>query len=41
LNENVVRTMDLALGLADVKVCAVDGTWSGLKFVFRIKDRGL
>jgi hypothetical protein len=23
----------------DVKVCAVDGTWSGLKFVYRLKDR--
>ena len=26
-------------GLVDVKVCAVDGTWSGLKFVYRLKDR--
>ncbi len=25
--------------LVDVKVCAVDATWSGLKFVYRLKDR--
>jgi hypothetical protein len=39
LNENIVRDFGLANGLVDVKVCAVDETWSGLKFVFRIKDR--
>ena len=39
LNENVVREIGLALGLVDVKVCAVDETWSGLKFVYRLKDR--
>lgn len=39
LNENAVREVGLALGLVDVKVCAVDDTWSGLKFVFRLKDR--
>ncbi len=39
LNENVVRETGLALGLVDVKVCAVDETWSGLKFVYRLKDR--
>jgi hypothetical protein len=39
LNENIVRDAGLALGLVDVKVCAVDETWSGLKFVFRLKDR--
>lgn len=39
LNENAVREIGLALGLVDVKVCAVDETWSGLKFVFRLKDR--
>jgi hypothetical protein len=26
-------------GLVDVKVCAVDEIWSGLKFVYRLKDR--
>ena len=40
LNENVIREIGLAVGLVDVKVCAVDDTWSGLKFVYRLKDRG-
>ncbi len=39
LTENVVREIGLAAGLVDVKVCAVDETWSGLKFVYRRKDR--
>ena len=39
LNENVVREIGLAHGLVDVKVCAVDEVWSGLKFVRRLKDR--
>lgn len=39
LNENVIRDYGLSEGLVDVKVCAVDETWSGLKFVFRLKDR--
>jgi hypothetical protein len=39
LNENAVREIGLANGLVDVKVCAVDETWSGLKFVYRVKDR--
>ncbi|MGA7810681.1 DUF3052 domain-containing protein [Bradyrhizobium sp.] len=33
LSDVVVRNTALALGLVDVKVCAVDATWSGLKFV--------
>lgn len=40
LNENIIREVGLANGLVDVKVCAVDETWSGLKFVYRLKDRG-
>jgi hypothetical protein len=40
LNENVVREIGLSQGLVDVKVCAVDETWSGLKFVRRIENRG-
>lgn len=40
LTENVVRKIGLAARLVDVKVCAVDETWSGLKFVRRLKDRG-
>jgi hypothetical protein len=39
LNENIVRDIGLAKGMVDVKVCAVDDVWSGLKFVFRLKDR--
>jgi hypothetical protein len=39
LDENVVRDHGLAVGLVDVKVCAIDATWSGLKFVVRLRDR--
>ncbi|MCH7756100.1 DUF3052 domain-containing protein [candidate division KSB1 bacterium] len=39
LNENIVRDIGLQNGLVDVKVCAVDEIWSGLKFVYRLKDR--
>jgi hypothetical protein len=39
LDENVVREIGLAQGLVDVKVCAVDEVWSGLKFVRRVGDR--
>jgi hypothetical protein len=39
LDENVVRDTGLATGLVDVKVCAVDEVWSGLKFVRRLRDR--
>jgi hypothetical protein len=39
LNDDVVREIGLENGLVDVKVCAVDETWSGLKFVYRVKDR--
>ncbi len=39
VNENVVREMALKHGLVDVKVCAVDEIWSGLKLVYRLKDR--
>jgi hypothetical protein len=39
LTEDVVRQIGLKRGLVDVKVCAIDETWSGLKFVVRLKDR--
>jgi len=39
LSDNSVRQIGLAAGLVDVKVCAVNDTWSGLKFVYRLKDR--
>ena len=39
LDGNIVREIGLKNGLVDVKVCAVDETWSGLKFVYRKKER--
>ena len=39
LDENVVREAGLDTGLVDVKVIAIDSTWSGLKFVRRLRDR--
>jgi hypothetical protein len=39
LTENVVRAIGLDAGLVDNKVCAIDETWSGLRFVWRTKDR--
>ena len=35
MNQNVVRETGLASGLVDYKVCAIDATWSGLKFAQR------
>ena len=40
VTEDVVRATALSLGLVDVKVCAVDDTWSGLKLVIPLKQRG-
>jgi hypothetical protein len=40
LSDIVVRDTALPLGLVDVKVCAVDEVWSGLKFVVRREQRG-
>jgi len=39
LTEQRVQRIGLDAGLVDVKVCAIDETWSGLKFVYRLKDR--
>lgn len=39
VSENVVRELGLAAGVVDVKVCAIDATWSGLKLVIRLQDR--
>jgi hypothetical protein len=39
LDENIVRELGLAAGLVDNKVCAIDETWSGLRFVWRLRDR--
>jgi hypothetical protein len=34
-----VQRIGLDCGLVDVKICAIDDIWSGLKFVIRLKDR--
>jgi hypothetical protein len=39
LSDNSVRQIGLDAGLVDVKVCAVNDIWSGLKFVYRLQDR--
>jgi hypothetical protein len=39
IDEDVIRDVALPLGLVDVKVCAVDATWSGLKLVIRKEHR--
>ena len=39
ITEDVIREVALPLGLVDVKVCAVDATWSGLKLVIRKSQR--
>ena len=39
LTDNTVRDVGLLNGLVDVKVAAIDEDWSGIKFVYRLKDR--
>jgi hypothetical protein len=39
ITEDVIRRLALKNGLVDIKVCAVDETWSGLKLVIPVKDR--
>jgi hypothetical protein len=39
LDFTVVQGSGLDLGLVDNKICAIDATWSGLRFVYRLKDR--
>lgn len=39
LDDGIIRHYGLKNGLVDVKVCAVSEVWSGLKFMYRIKDR--
>lgn len=39
VSENIIRSIALEMGLVDVKVCAIDDVWSGLKLVYRLKDR--
>ena len=39
LRFEVVQPLGLEAGLVDNKVCAIDHTWSGLRFVYRLADR--
>jgi hypothetical protein len=39
VDEGKVRSMGLATGLVDNKVCAIDEVWSGLRFVVRLTER--
>jgi coenzyme F420-reducing hydrogenase beta subunit len=39
VSENLIREAALESGLVDIKVCAVDEVWSGLKLVIPVKDR--
>ncbi|MDF1695896.1 MAG: DUF3052 family protein [Saprospiraceae bacterium] len=39
LKRDFIRDYILELGLVDVKVCSIDEDWSGLKFVYRMRDR--
>jgi hypothetical protein len=39
VTEDVVRNLGLSVGLVDNKVCAVDQVWSGLRLVYRLRDR--
>jgi hypothetical protein len=41
ITADVVRELALPLGLVDVKVCAVNDTWSGLKLVLRLTERAV
>ena len=41
ITEDVIREVALPMGWVDIKVCAVDATWSGLKLVVRKELRGL
>ncbi|HKP93152.1 MAG TPA: DUF3052 domain-containing protein [Chthoniobacterales bacterium] len=40
ITEDVIREVCLPMGFVDVKVCAVDETWSGLKLMIRRERRG-
>ncbi len=40
LSMGTVQKIGLFMGLVDVKICSIDEVWSGLKFVYRVRDRG-
>ena len=39
ITEDIIRNFALQIGLVDIKVCAIDEIWSGLKLVIPVKDR--
>ena len=39
INREIVRSMVLEAGLVDIKVAAINSDWSGLKFMYRLKNR--
>src|SRR6185437_5633369 len=39
ITEDIIRNYALKIGLVDIKVCAVDAIWSGLKLVIPVKSR--
>jgi hypothetical protein len=39
VTEDVIRAVALPMGFVDIKVCAVDETWSGLKLMIRRENR--
>lgn len=39
LKRELIREYLLSIGLVDIKVASIDEYWSGLKFVYRLKDR--
>jgi hypothetical protein len=41
ITEDVIRDIALPMGLVDVKVCAIDDVWSGLKLVIRRQNRAV
>lgn len=41
IDENVIRVLALANGLVDIKVCAINEVWSGLKLVIPLKNRSV
>jgi hypothetical protein len=40
ITEDMIRAIALPMGFVDVKVCAIDAVWSGLKLVIRMSERG-
>jgi len=41
ITEDIIRNYAIEIGLVDIKVCAVDEIWSGLKLVIPVKDRSI